>query len=868
MTPFQCLQAKVKAGIVRSDLAQPLLETIRRLEKEQEGLIDSRAAARQAAAETADAALQDAARNADLKVRQVEAQLTVLREIDRATEIYGGRRAEGKAPVSLSRLLVGGDTELPPLYHILAAKLGRDRLELMPGAKSVFYQAEMIRGRAHALMRETIEKLRPEKFGFARRTVTEIEALDAIMDPAAPVSAEARAAAKGFVEASELLRQEFNAKGGNIPKRENWAPNPIHDTMKIRTATEDAWVTFVKPLLNRDQMLDWSTGRPLTPGRLDTLLRDVYRTIATDGAKDGPSAAATGQGALARRHAERRVLQFRDAAAWASYDERFGAGKGVFEAWMDHIESLSHDIAMIEVLGPNPKVMQRYMKSLIDQWALAKVTQVDGEKGGKAAFKENEGRVRDARVAKARLDSLFAEMDGSNRIPVDFGFAHKASQVRDWLTASRLGSALLSSFTDTGSAIMRLNLNGLPAGQFVGQVASAMADRNFEFTAAQMGFVADSAAMLIRQNDRYGGETIRSGIVSKVANAVIAASGLRRWTEVHRKVFGMQAMAAAANWRGRAFDELPEGFRAMLDRHGISARDWQTLRGITPGKYGALRGEFITGNEIRALGTPEAESLAQRWQGAVNKEMDFAVLDYDPETRSLLIGDSKPGTLAGELRRSMVQFKTFPANQTMALFSTIGARGGDSGRLAWGAQAFLMMTMFGALSMQAKQIAAGRDPITMDPTDPKGARAWGAAILQGGGLGIFGDFLFMDHTRQGNNLAATAMGPTFAAADKVFGHVIGANIARALKGQETHFAGDALYAGAGLLPGSNLWYLRAAFERAVVDQVALAIDDRAPKRMQRLTEEANKNWGQSFWWEPGAPAAQRAPDLSKALGVR
>ena len=43
------------------------------------------------------------------------------------------------------------------------------------------------------------------------------------------------------------------------------------------------------------------------------------------------------------------------------------------------------------------------------------------------------------------------------------------------------------------------------------------------------------------------------------------------------------------------------------------------------------------------------------------------------------------------------------------------------------------------------------------------AKFWGAAIMQGGGLGIFGDFLGQDMSRSGSSLAATFAGAQFGA---------------------------------------------------------------------------------------------------------
>jgi hypothetical protein len=133
--------------------------------------------------------------------------------------------------------------------------------------------------------------------------------------------------------------------------------------------------------------------------------------------------------------------------------------------------------------------------------------------------------------------------------------------------------------------------------------------------------------------------------------------------------------------------------------------------------------------------------------------------------------------------------------------------------------------------------------------------------MQGGGMGIFGDVMFIDQTRYGNTWAATLAGPTAGAIEKILGDFLIKNVQLAGKGEPTHFAGDALYAAAGFLPGSSLWYGRLAFQRGVLDQLALMIDDRAPERFRRIEREAEKNFGQRFWWAPGRSAPARGPDF-------
>jgi hypothetical protein len=267
--------------------------------------------------------------------------------------------------------------------------------------------------------------------------------------------------------------------------------------------------------------------------------------------------------------------------------------------------------------------------------------------------------------------------------------------------------------------------------------------------------------------------------------------------------------------------------------------------------------------DVAEGGTQAHRSASEKFQRLIDTEMDYAIIEGDPVTRALMIGDSKPGSLGGETRRAVSMYRSFPATFVMMHFSRAAARGWDGARLSHSALAFATMTMLGVLAMQTKEISNGRDPLSLDPTTGNGLRAWGKATLQGGGFGVFGDILFLDQTKQGNSWAATLAGPLAASAESILGDFVIKNIQQAGKGQDTHFAGDALYALGRHIPGSSLWFTRLAFQRAVLDQLALTADPRARERFARIEAQAKKDWGQSYWLPPGRTEPRRAPDLGR-----
>lgn len=861
MTPLDCFIRKIGAGIVSKDAGARLIETIDAFEKEYAKRRTKADAARAAAADAADEAATLAARKAELALGNIEAQLNVLKGAHAYTEALGDLRDANKAPLWLK------DPRKSPLAHFARSLLTRDPAEIANWG-NVYYQARNIRGQAHAMFREGIAAMRPTWFGMKPNRVTELEVLQAIKNPRAQVSDQARALAARWADTAEFLRKMYVDARGALPYRKDWGlPNPVHDTLKIRSIDKADWMAFVKPLLDRKAMLDFETGKWLSEDRIDTLLGEMYDTVAAGGADGPPSAVQRGQGALAGRRAHARFLVFRNAEAWLDYDAKFGSGAGVFQTMMDHIDGMADDIAMLQILGPNPEATKRFILSLFDREGarLAHVAKMAAPGSTlRAALTDNTAVQSYINTGRRSFENLWSEITGANKIPVHLEAAYMLAELRAAMTASKMGSAILSSIVDPALLVMTARFNGMPVMAPLRRAIEGMATQDFELQAVQLGMVADSVAYSLHQQDRFMGETIRTGRMSQLATAVIGASGLRRWSGVLRASFGMEFMAHGANRLNDGFDALPEWFRAALNRYGLSPADWDIIRRATPTEP-KPGGKFLTAADIRAV-EGGAGRIADSWQRLIDTEMDYAVIEGDPITRAFMLGDSQPGTIGGEARRIGGQFKAFPITLVNTAMARFAARGVDADRMSHGALTLLAMWGMGMVSMQAKEIVKGRDPVTMDPTTPNGARAWGVALLQSGGLGIFGDLIGQDQTRQGTSFAGMLGGPLLATGDKVLGDVLFGNITRAARGQETHFLGDALYAGAALLPGSNLWYARTAFQRAVLDQLALMADERAPERFQRIQKEAEKSWGQRFWWEPGAPAAQRGPDLTAAFG--
>jgi hypothetical protein len=58
---------------------------------------------------------------------------------------------------------------------------------------------------------------------------------------------------------------------------------------------------------------------------------------------------------------------------------------------------------------------------------------------------------------------------------------------------------------------------------------------------------------------------------------------------------------------------------------------------------------------------------------------------------------------------------------------------------------------------------------------------------------------------------------------------------------------------------------RGFMERLIFDQLEAAIDPNAAQSFRRIEQGARRDYGQRFFWKPGATAPARGPDLGAAV---
>lgn len=658
----------------------------------------------------------------------------------------------------------------------------------------------------------------------------------------------AKQLAQSWSEAADYARQRFNKAGGAIPKRKDWGMPQIHESMLVRKAGRDEWKNFIRDRLDAEKMIDERTGLKFTPERLELALDEVYESIATEGWSKVRPSGAGGNRSMAGRRQDHRFLSFKNADGWLEYQERFGNPEP-FATMVNHLEGMARDISMMEVLGPNPNATVRFIQQTVLKDANLK--QAADPKGN---------FVDRARSQLGQFDSMYSILNGSTMSPVDGAVARTFAGARQILQAAQLGAAAVSALTDVNFQRIAAKTSAIPAAKVIKRVVENIMPLGVDERgrlASRLGLIAENWTSLSSAQARFVGDVTGPEITQRISDTVMRVTLLSPWTQAGRWAFGMEFMGFLADQVGKKFTELDTPLQNTLRRYGFGPDGWETIR--TAGLYDHEGSKFLRPEEISqmtGLGDGQADRFATRFLEMIQTETEFAVPSSSVRGRTMLVGESRPGTFIGEVARSFAMYKNFPVTLLNTHVMRAINQEGAAKKGAYMADLIISTTLFGAMAMQLKEISKGRDPRTIATPE-----FWGAAMLQGGGLGILGDFLFNDVNRFGGGLEQTVAGPVVGFLDDTRRLTIG-NLQELATGKDTNFMRELINYGGRYTPGASIWYLRLGLERLVLDQLQTWGDPEAKQKMRQLEAKYRRETGQRYWWAPGDVSPDRAPDFS------
>lgn len=645
--------------------------------------------------------------------------------------------------------------------------------------------------------------------------------------------AEIRKAAEAVVGVQRLMREEHNAAGAFVGELEGRVTRTSHDGRRLEKAGFDRWRDAVLPRLS-ERTWEEAGIDPGNTAEVEKFLRNIYANlvsgnhqVAAAGRAD-PLSGFQAPGSLARRLSEDRVLHWKGPDEWLAYNREFGTS-GLVAAIISEADHGARATGLLRVWGPNPEAafqqdVQRLGMALRDEAGDLRQT----EKLGKAV--NPGGKLwREWRVVTGEADQ-----------PVNRTAAHWMAGWRALETVTSLGGMVLSALPDIATQASALRHEGMSYWRVFGNQVAALLPEGKDSMRREV-----ASRVAVGLNGLMGGLYHRMGYdlsaperITKGVDIFFRLNLQNWWQDAQER--GMASLLAnhlAENLR-RGWDRLEPQFRTSLERFGMTADDWTAMQAVKPLEGGGTR--YWTPDLLPG----EARQTRERIGAWMAQTMGDALTRPGVYEKAILTQGQAPGTVLGEALRMMTQFKSYPLTFLTKHLARERFREGEAD-FAGLAGLIAGTTLLGAASMTLKDLASGRNPREIEePGDA--VKFVSRAMAQGGGLGIYGDFLFGEFNRFGGGVLSTLGGPAGGTIEKL-GRMFATARSRLEGSDDGNLPAQAIgFVAREVLP-TNLFYAKLALDHLVIYQLQEAVNPGYLRRLERRVERDNN---QTFWLPP------------------
>jgi len=645
----------------------------------------------------------------------------------------------------------------------------------------------------------------------------------------------------------EVARVDANKEGAWIRKAAGYVVRQSHDMLRISRAGLDEWKADALKLFDLNRMLSES---PST--NVDEMLSRLYADFAAGNhmkaIKDDELAGAfTGPANLAKKLSQSREVFFKDADAWFDYNSKYGAAN-LREAVVGGLRSRAEATGLMRVLGTNPEAMlKRIETELVDAAKRAGDTEA----------------LTDFNNSRNELDNYLAAVDGRMNSPVNATAARVSANIRSVTTLAKLGGMILSQLNDVAIYATSMRYNGRSflgsMGEAVTGLGRTLKTKERQDLLSSLDVVLESMVGEIGRTGSFND----AGSMTRAMQIFMKYNGSTWWTERMRASAALGLSHNLALNKALDYGSLNPNLQRVLNTYGIDSARWDMLRSM-PQKLADGR-EYMTADQVRLLpdamfenslrnaGIPVSEAaianarndLENSLRNYIVDNTAFAVLEPDAKTRAIMLQGSQPGTWTGEFFRFLTQFKSFTGaymQKTLGreLFgrgykgdSVLGAMSAGNGEMMGLVSLLMVSTAMGYGSMVLKDLAKGKTP--RDITDPDiSYKVFLAAMVQGGGAGIYGDFLFGEASRMGGGTLDTLAGPIIGTGATFFD-----TFKRALHGNEPHLGAELFRQTINNTPFMNLFYTRILLDYLFLYRIQEHLNPGYLRRMERRIEREN-----------------------------
>lgn len=652
----------------------------------------------------------------------------------------------------------------------------------------------------------------------------------------------------------EMLGRE-NRAGGLTKMNENYAMRQTHEVSRIMKghrgnidAAYEAWRRDVMPRLDKEKTFEGVTNP-------EHRLRQIFNNIISSEhshTKAKPNrdvdAGYARPGSLAKRIAARRVLHFKSADAAWEYNSKYGA-LSIRDGIVMEVSRHAGNTAMLENFGADPDgTFNNMLKTL---------SQKDRDFG--KTLKEKKSTKSQFISPETAFETLMGYRDNPGK-----GFSAKLSQITRnvlaWQTLSKLGGITISAIPDKAFVHMTLTYNGLSNAKAFLENLKVFKPK----TAAERAYMADLGvgldAFIGEVNSRLSMNDVGMGGMYKLQQTMFKVNGMHWWNDIHKGSVGMILAKQLADNYKTTFTKLHPDLQRTLNMYGIGELEWQSIRqaGIHLAEDGnryvapelmknltdAQAARHLKENQPKTVTNLQRvrTELETKLRTFITDQVDDAVITPGAREKIYATWGTQAGTAAGTIARLFMHFKSFPLTvTTRVLGRELSQFASDPARGTFRIIELVAMSIIGGyISMSIKDVLKGRTPREIISEDGTvNLDVLNAALLRGGGLGIYGDMLMSEYDQAYNNPLSAAAGPTIGTLSDVLGLI--SETAQGIT-QEDEKVPNAKRASRLIqnnTPFANLFYVQPVIDYLIVHRLNELMDPGSLREMERRIEEQN-----------------------------
>lgn len=638
----------------------------------------------------------------------------------------------------------------------------------------------------------------------------------------------------------EEYRLRLNDLGANIGKLSDWITRTMHDADKMANASKRTKIVEDNRIAWREytrERLDLKRSFPEVADiiKVNKILDDIYDSLMTgDHMKHGGTNSVYGTRNVTNRLNSSRVLHFKDAVARHEYDIMFGE-PSLKDSVTSVISNSARNIALMQVLGTNPQLTLEKILSLL-----------------RKKYKSSDPELNKQLVFKT-FKNEFAELDGSINAIGNNTMAKVGMFIRVLQSTGKLGFAGIASASDLAQYMTATNFQGRGLLTGLGEAMNALFKRQDKEAMEILGVISNS--VIGNMSNKYSSSFDTWGKMGRLQNLFFKYNSLNWWVSSLKSGMTVGLARHYGMLADTVFNSLNIRERNLLKLYSIDEGKWNLLRSIktldienkrylTAEGVNELSDEAIKKYVGRSLSEREIRNfkkdLELTWRNFLVDQAMHGTPEADASVRAFMNQGFEKGTGKGETIRFIGQFKQFPITIWKKIIGReLNSYGPDDSKFSTvsGLTSMVILgTMFGYIAMSAKDMLKGRTP--RDPTNPSTILE---ALSQGGGLGIYGDFLINEiQNEYGNNVFETLLGPTASDLNKLRDIVMNLNDPAKAGKKFVQFAENNV-------PFLNLYYTKAAYDYLIGYQIKEFLDPGFFERMRQRHEEKR---GQSYFLKP------------------